>query len=191
MFSSQSSASPDTAEGLPASANLKGLKICVLRPLFSGFFRCGFIKMWVVSSIFTFINRSLVSNMLKHRHGPLFAGESHKSWTNRTERRIQTSQSGLIGLLYPSGLSQCGAKCCPPKRKAVIADHTLSYQEHPVVLCFFFFFFCPPTPAPQTVHTKAGARRIRFCFHYHAAQGNNLRDVVHLCLGKLHKRYIS
>lgn len=85
--------------------------------------------------------------MLKHWHGPLFTGESHKSWTNRTERCIQTSQLGLIGLLYPSGLSQCGAKCCPPKRKAVIADHTLSYHEHPVVLCFFFAH--PPPPPKQ------------------------------------------
>lgn len=143
-----------------------------------------------VECFYVFGDCNLVSNMLKHRHGPLFTGESHKSWTNRTERCIQTSQSGLIGLLYPSGLSQCGAKCCPPKKKAVIADHTVSYHEHPVVLCFFFF--CPPTPAsPKTVHTKAGARRISFCFHYHAAQGNSLRDVVHLCLGKLHKRYIS
>ncbi len=36
------------------------------------------------------------------------------------------SQSGAPS---PADSDQGGAKCCPPKRKAVIADHTLSYHE--------------------------------------------------------------
>lgn len=106
------------------------------------------------------------------------------SQSDRLSCAFQTSR-WPIGFPSPADSDQCGAKCCPPKRKAVIADHTfsLTYAGHPE-------YYASQYNTQQQEHTRYVIFFLSTCQPRPCSTGKQFTKLTP-CLGKLHKCCIT